>query len=176
MRGIPVLGPLKQALTFKEVKFVFGIGSMKTRFIREKIIKDIGLQPDDFVTIIHPLANIDRTATIGPGCILHAGVCIGNDAIVEGFNVIAVNSAIAPYVRIETFAMITSLVVILTGAQIGKMSFIGAHCCVTENVKIGQFVMVGVGSIVTRNVEDGLFVLGNPLRSISKTDVSTLNL
>jgi len=170
LRGIPVIGTLSEARKYKGAKFVFGIGSLKTRLLRKKILETTGLKETDFESIIHPSAVIDRTAKVGPGCIFHTGVCIGNNAEIGAFTVIAVNTAVGPYVKIAEFAMITSLVVVLTGAKIGKMSFIGSHSLITENVEIGDNVMVGVGTIVSRNLGDGLFVLGNPMRVISKTE------
>lgn len=173
MRGIPVLGTLSDAHKFPDAKFIFGIGSLKTRLIREQILNKTGLKADDFVSVIHPSAVIDRTAKIAPGCIIHPGVCVGNDAVIESFSIIAVNSAVAPYVKIGAFSMITSLVVVLTGAEVGKMTFIGSHSLITENVKVGDYAMVGVGTIVSRNIDNGLFVLGNPMRVISKTEIKT---
>jgi acetyltransferase EpsM len=170
MRGVPVAGPLHDARKYSQAKFIFGIGSMKTRLLREEILARTGLNPEDFVTIIHPSAVIDRTAKVEHGCIIHCGVCIGNDAQIGAFSIIAVNSAIAPYVKIGKFSMITSLVVILTGAEIGAMSFIGSHSCITENVKFGALSMVGAGTVVSRNLDSGVFVLGNPMRVISKLD------
>ncbi len=102
MREIPVVGVLSDCRKFSNAKFVFGIGSMKTRLIREEILGKTGLNPEDFVSIIHPSAVIDRTATVGPGCIVHSGVCIGNDVVIEPFAIIAVNSAIGPLCKDPT--------------------------------------------------------------------------
>lgn len=170
LRDIPVVGVLTDAKKFSNAKFVFGIGSLKTRTIREEILNRTGLTSEDFVTIAHPSAVIDRTANVGHGCIFHSGVVIGNDAVIEPFSIIAVNSAIGPYVKIGSFSMITSLVLVLTGAEIGKMVFIGSHSLITEKVKVGDYTMVGVGTIVSRNIDSGLFVLGNPMRIIGKSE------
>ncbi len=172
LREIPVVGTLTDAEKFPHVKFVFGIGSMKTRLIRDQILAKTGLAASAFESIIHPSVVIDRTAKIGNGCIFHPGVCVGNDAIIEPFTIIAVNSAIAPYVKIGEFSMITSLALVLTGSELGRMCFIGSHSIITENVKVGEKSMVGVGTIVSRNIDKGVFVLGNPMRVISKTTIN----
>lgn len=172
IRGVSVLGNLSMVHGFSEdVKFIFGIGSMKTRLIRQTILKRVGIPPDRFVTIIHPTAVIDESAKIGPGCIIHPGACIGNDAVIESFTIIAVNSAVGPYVHIQSFGMITSLVVILSYAKIGKAVFVGSCSCVTEHVEIGHGSMIGAGTVVSRNVDVGCFFLGNPARLINRMDV-----
>jgi sugar O-acyltransferase (sialic acid O-acetyltransferase NeuD family) len=172
LREIPVVGTLGDAKKFPHAKFVFGIGSIKTRLVRDEILAKTGLTTSSFESIVHPSAVIDRTAKIGNGCIFHPGVCVGNDAIIEPFTIIAVNSAIAPYVKVGEFSMITSLALVLTAAELGRMCFIGSHSIITENVKVGEKSMVGVGTIVSRNIDKGVFVLGNPMRIISKTSTN----
>jgi sugar O-acyltransferase (sialic acid O-acetyltransferase NeuD family) len=172
IRGIQVLGDLSLVHTFdQEVKFIFGIGSLRTRLIRQNILKKIGLPKERFVTIIHPRVVIDESAHIGYGCIIHPGVCIGNDAIIDSFAIVAVNSAIGPFAHIRSFAMVTSLVVILSNAKIGKAVFVGSCSCVTENVEIGDGSMIGAGTVVSRNVDTGCFFLGNPARLINRLEV-----
>jgi sugar O-acyltransferase (sialic acid O-acetyltransferase NeuD family) len=172
IRGIQVLGDLSLVHIFgPEIKFIFGIGSMRTRLIRQNILRKIDLPKERFVTIIHPTAVIDESACIGHGCVIHPGVCIGNDAIIDSFAIIAVNSAIGPFAQIKAFAMVTSLVVILSNAKIGKAVFVGSCSCVTENVEVGDGSMIGAGTVVSRNVDIGCFFLGNPARLINKIEV-----
>ena len=172
MRGIPVVGPLSDAINYTDCKFVFGIGSLRTRLLRQDIFNQLKLQPSQFPSIIHPSAVIDHTAKIGFGCIIHPGVVIGNDVTIENFVIIAVNSAVGPYARVMNFAMITSLSLILSSAVIGQSTFVGSCSCITEGIKVGAGSMIGVGTVVTRNLEDGVFVLGNPMRQISKVDIN----
>ena len=171
IQGIPVVGPLELAEKYPDVFFVFGIGSMKTRLIRQKIINRLNISISRFETMIHPSAVIDDSAKIANGCIIHPGVVIGNDVVVEPFSIIAVNSAIGPYVHIESFAMITSLVAVLSSARIGKSTFIGSCSCVTEHVSIGAGSMIGAGTVVSRNIDTGSFFLGNPGRLIQKIEL-----
>ena len=170
MRGVTVVGALDLAKNYTDAYFIFGIGSMKTRLIREQILKKLDIDTSRFISIIHPTAVIDSSAKIGNGCIIHPGACIGNDVVIEPFVTIAVNSAIAPYVHINSFSMITSLVVILSYAKIGKSVFIASCSCITENVEIGNGSMIGAGTVVSRNIDKGSFFLGNPGRLISKIE------
>jgi sugar O-acyltransferase (sialic acid O-acetyltransferase NeuD family) len=171
MNGIAVSGGLEEVSKYQECHFIFGIGSMRTRLIRHKIFEKLNLAPNRFATIIHPNAVIDQSARIGFGCIIHPGVCIGNDVTVENFVVIAVNSAIGPFACIKDYAMITSLAVVLSNAKVGKSSFIGSCSCITEGIEIGAGAMVGAGTVVSRNLDHGVFVLGNPMRQINKIEI-----
>jgi sugar O-acyltransferase (sialic acid O-acetyltransferase NeuD family) len=171
IRGVKVEGALTLAQNYKDAYFIFGIGSMKTRLIRNQLLEKMDIDISRFETIIHPSAVIDSSAVIGNGCIIHPGAVVGNDVVVEPFVTIAVNSAIAPYAHIESFAMITSLVVILSHARIGQSVFVGSCSCVTENIVIGKGSLIGAGTIVSRNIEKGSFYLGNPGRLINKIEI-----
>lgn len=171
LNGVLIAGDLEKVIEYPSAKFIFGIGSLKTRLIRKKIMSKLNLELTRFETIIHPQTNIDPTAIIHPGCIIHPGVCIGNDATIEPFVVIAVNSAIGPNSHIKSFAMITSLVVILSNAIIGKSVFVGSCSCITESVEVGDGTMIGVGSVISRNLPSGTFFLGNPARMINKFEI-----
>jgi UDP-3-O-[3-hydroxymyristoyl] glucosamine N-acyltransferase len=172
---VPVLGGISKASELKNnARFIFGIGSMRTRMIRHEILKKTGLEPAHFETIIHPNTSIDPTASIGPGCIIHHGVAIGNHVTLKGFNVVAVNSALGPYAYIDSLAMITSLCLVLSSSKIGKNSFIGAASCITENIVIEKGCFVGVGSMVTRSLAEGSYGIGNPFRVLKVEDVSNI--
>ena len=167
LNNIEIIGNLDLVKDFYGKKFVFGIGSMKTRLIRHKIFERLNLPDNRFQTIIHPSANIDPSAKIGNGSIIHPGVFVGNNVCLDPFSIVAVNSAIGPYSHVGRFAMITSLVTILSGVTIGKSAFIGASSCLAENIKVGSGAFIGIGSIIGRDVKPGAFVLGNPGRVIS---------
>lgn len=172
---VPVLGGIEEAAKLtNNYKFIFGIGSMRTRMNRHDILKKTGLPSDCFESIIHPHTTIDPTARIGPGCIIHHGVAIGNHVALKGFNVVAVNSALGPNSCLEEMAMVTSLCLVLSGSRIGKNSFIGAASCVTENIVIEKGCFIGVGSVVTRSVTAGSYGIGNPFRVLKVEDVSNI--
>ena len=171
INGVTVVGSLDLVEKYTDSFFVFGIGSMKTRLIRQRIINKLNIDCSRFETIIHPTAIIDDTAKIGYGCIIHPGVFIANDVVVDNFTVIAVNSVVGPFAHIGSFAMITSLVAILSSVNIGKSVFVGACSCVTENISIGAGSMIGAGTVVSRNIEAGSFFLGNPGRLINKIEL-----
>jgi acetyltransferase-like isoleucine patch superfamily enzyme len=79
-----------------------------------------------------------------------------------------VNSALGPDSFVQEFAMITSLVLVLSRAVVGRMAFVGSMTCILEDIQIGDYARVGVGSVVSRDVAENAIALGNPARSIGK--------
>jgi sugar O-acyltransferase (sialic acid O-acetyltransferase NeuD family) len=164
INGMPVLGDLKEAEKFQDVRFIFAIGSLKTQHIRMKIMSRLNLSPTQFETIIHPTALINKSVKIGAGCIIHPRVTIANNVCLGDFVITAVASTVGPYAEVGDYSMITSHVLVLSNCKIGKSVFIASSTCITENVTIGDFSRIGVGSVVGRNINSGIFAMGNPLR------------
>lgn len=168
IENIPVLGPLANAQTFKDVRFIFAIGSVKTQKLRSQLMEKTGLKAEKFETLIHPSALIDKTAKIGYGCVIHPRVTIGNNAVLGNFAIIAVASTLGPGVYIGDFAMITSHILLLSQANVGKSVFIGSMTCIVEGVTIGAMARIGVGSLVSRDIEANVVAMGNPLRKLGQ--------
>jgi sugar O-acyltransferase (sialic acid O-acetyltransferase NeuD family) len=170
--GVPVVGALELVHNYPTAKFVFGIGSFRTRSVRLEIVKRLNLPEDRYVSLIHPNAKVYSSATVGAGSIIHSGVVIGNDVDVAPFAIVTFNSAIGPRCVIGRGAMVTTLVTVLSGAVIGPCAFIGAGSCIAEGITIGPGAMVGMASAVFRDVAPGTFVLGNPARVVTNLHLS----
>lgn len=169
--GVPVMGSLDLVHQYPDALFVFGIGSFKTRLVRNDILKRLNIPDERFVTLIHPSSKIYPSATICPGCIVYPGVVICNDVVLDPFSIITFNSVVGPYAKVGRCAMVTTMVVVLSGVQIGRSAFIGVGSVLAERIKIGPGAVVIMGSIVLRSVKPGAFVQGNPARLLYRAEV-----
>lgn len=169
---VVVSGPIDNARSFpNDVKFVFAIGSFRTRMIRDQILIRLGIPRERFVTLIHPTAKIFSTSRVGFGCIIHYGTVIFNHTIVEDFCIIAANCVIAVGNYIGRGALFGSNVTTTTGVKIGYYSFTGSSASIGENIEIGPCAQIGMASLVLKDVKPGVFVLGNPSRLIDILEV-----
>ena len=84
--GFKIEGPLSKVADYPEAKFVFGIGSMRTRAIRSEIIHRLGIPIERFVTLIHPHTKIYKSAKIGYRCVIHHGNIVGANTVLGDFN------------------------------------------------------------------------------------------
>ena len=172
--NLVVEGPIEKARDYSDdVKFIFAIGSFRTRIVRSEILKRLNIADDRFETLIHPTAKIFSTAMVKHGCIIHYGTVIFNHTIVESFSVIAANCVIAVGNYIGRGALLGSNITTTTGVKIGSYSFIGSSTSVGENVEIGPGAQVGMGSLILKDISPGIFILGNPPRMLDKIDVPT---
>lgn len=170
--GVEVIGGLELARNMpSDVQFVFGIGSQRTRTIRHEIVRRIGLPDLRYETLVHPSASILLDVTIGPGCIIHPGVIVGQESILEGFNLVFTNTIVASRNHLGKFAMLTSLVSLTNQVRIGRSAFVGTASAVAEGVRIGAGAMIAMGSLVNKNVPPGVNAMGNPVRFFQKDPV-----
>ena len=171
VQGIPVLGPLGLAGEMHDVRFIFCIGSYRTRLERYQIIKRLSLPDDRYVTLVHPTAKIYSSASVGDGCIIHKGSVIADNTRLGRFVVIIYNVVIGAQNCVGDGALITSHVTTNSGVTIGPYSFIGSACAIAENVVIGPGAMVAMRSLVLRDVEPGVFQFGEPPKILKKEEV-----
>lgn len=167
-----VEGPVEKARTYDaDVKFVFAIGSHRTRMLRPLILERLAIPEERFVTLIHPSAKIFSTAVVEHGCIVHYGSVIFNHTIVEPFSVISANCVIAVGNFIGRGTLFGSSITTTTGVKTGPYSFIGSGTLIGEQVEIGPGAQIGMGSVVLKNIPAGAFVLGTPPRMLDKIEV-----
>jgi sugar O-acyltransferase (sialic acid O-acetyltransferase NeuD family) len=160
--GVRVIGSLASARDYPDADLVFGIGSHRTRLARQSIMDRLRIPSDRFISLIHPSATIYPTAKIGPGSIIHSGVVVGNDVILDRFNVVTFGAVLGPYVHLGAFSMVATLAIVLTGVTVGPGAFIGAGATIQDGISVGPGALVGMASAIYRDVPSGAVVLGNP--------------
>lgn len=171
MEGIPIVGGLSLITEYPNCQFVFGIGSHKTRNLRHKIIEQLQVPVERFVTLIHPTAIVYPHVTVGPGSIIHAGAVVGNHVKIGSFVILTFNTVIGAYGQVGDYSMITTAVVVLTNVTIEESVFIGAASTIAENLTIGAGAMIGMATAVYRDIRPGHYVLGNPARMLYQTKI-----
>lgn len=171
VEGFPVLGPLEQVHSHEDASFVLCIGSYRTRLVRYEILRRLDLPRERYATLIHPAVKIYSSATVGLGCVIHSGVLIFNNSVLEDFVLVYPNTVIGARNLICEGALVTSMVSTSTNVIIGSYSHLGTGSSVAEFVRIGPGAQVGLGSLVMKDIPPGVFCLGNPLRFLDRAEV-----
>lgn len=143
--------------------FVLAVpGSPSSFRQRGEYINSLKVNPNRFITAVHPRASIGNNVSIGYNCLIMAGVVITSNAMIKNHVCILPNSVIHHDVEVNDYTLIGSNVVIAGGTSIGNNCYIGSGTNVINGVEIGNKALVGLGSNVIRSVSENTTVAGNP--------------
>lgn len=167
--GYPILGreeDLPELVTHHGIDgTVVAIGD---NFIRSQVTDRIRKLCSDleFITTIHPDANIGRDVVIREGCVIMAGVTINPCCEVGRFCILNTHSSLDHDSTIDDFASLAPGVVTGGNCRIGAFSAIGIGAALLQGIRIGEHSLVGAGATVTRSVEGYSVAYGTPAKFI----------
>ncbi len=158
--------PRTKLSEFKDTKIIAVPGSPSSYKIRDKIISDLNLTKERFISLIHPKASVSPLAKIGSNCLIMAGVVITSNAVIGDHVCILPNTVIHHDAVIGDYTLIGSNVSIAGSVEIQNNCYVGSGTRIINNVLIGKNSLIGLGSNVIRSVPDGSKVAGNPASQI----------
>ena len=137
-------------------------------FIRSQLVERLkSLAPQlEFVSAVHPSAQIARGVSVGGGSVVMAGVVINSDSAIGDFCIVNTHSSVDHDNRLGSFSSLAPRVATGGNVSIGEGSAIGIGAVILHGRKIGQHAVVGAGSVVTRDVPELSVAYGVPAKVI----------
>ncbi|MEZ5234962.1 MAG: NeuD/PglB/VioB family sugar acetyltransferase [Acidimicrobiales bacterium] len=168
--GAVVLGTTAELERFNAPAVVVCVGSPRNYAARMRIVERLGLPADRYATLVHPLAAISRSSTVGPGSVIHAG-CVLTAAVAVGAHVALMPQVVLTHDdRVGDYATFGAGVRLAGGVCVGEGAYVGSATAVREELSIGDWSLVGMGSVVTRAVPCGEVWAGVPARFVRMAD------
>ena len=162
--GYPVLGTLAHAHNLRGAQFINCIGSDRSFRHRQHIIEKLGLDDSSFATLIHPQASVSNQATVGRGCYISFGCCVGGGVKLEAHVSLAPGAIIGHDTRIGDYSILAPATVVSGFVAVGSGCFLGARSVIKQRLHIGDSALIGMGAVVTRDVAAGDTVVGVPAK------------
>lgn len=160
--GFPVIGGTSDLAAFDDGRtdFIIGIGS---NAVREIIAQQHRV---NWVSLIHPSAQIASHVSIGAGTVVMAGAVInacanvGKHCIINSGAIVEHDNHIADYVHISPRAALGGTV------SIGPRTHVGIGAVVKNNIAICEDCIIGAGAVVVKNTTSAGTYVGVPVKKI----------
>jgi len=147
-----------------------GIVAIGDNWVRSQIVSFItGVKKQfQFVTAIHPSAQIGAEVKIGDGVVVMPLVCINSGTQVYDHVILNTHSSIDHDCQIGNYASIAPGVAVGGNCEIGDHSAISIGATVIHGRMIGKHSVVGAGSVVIKNIGEFEVAYGVPCKVIRK--------
>lgn len=160
--GFPIIGTGEVLAELNDGKtdFVIGIGN---NAVRKKISEKYDI---NWITLIHPSAQIAMNVSIGKGTVVMANVVInvcttiGEHCIINTSAVVEHDNVVGDYVHISPGAKLSGTV------TVGKHTWIGTGASIINNVDICDSCIIGAGTVVVKGIKESGTYVGVPARNI----------
>ena len=138
------------------------VGMQSKKLVYQDFQARIGIPQTQFIQLIHPSAQISRSAQLQSGLQIEPLVTISACAEL-GFGIhIKRNCSIGHHCRIGDFVTIHPGVTISSFVRIGSQTMIGSGASIKDNITIGENCMIGMGSVVLKDIPPHSIAYGNP--------------
>jgi acetyltransferase EpsM len=135
----------------------------RSRFVREAA--DRGMR---FSKLLHPMARISRSASVGEGSILNVGAIIAAQTLVGRHVIVNRAALIGHHTEIGDFVTIGPGTNIAGCCTIGEATYIGMGAIITDHLNIGSHSVVAAGAVVTEDVPSNIMVAGVPAKVVKR--------
>lgn len=161
----PMLGTIKDYKVQPEDKFILAIGDVAGR---RKVAESILERGGKFLTLIHPSAQVYRSAKIGEGVLIMPHAFVGANADVGNFCFINCHAGCGHDVKLGKFSEMAPYSAVAGGSKVGEECFFALHAVVAPKTVLGNRVVVSQGSTIQKNQPDDKLIIGVPGKSFRK--------
>ena len=171
--GYKILGKEEDLANFLSITDISGgIIAIGDNWVRKKVKEEIEKNiPDfEFVSCIHPSAQIGKNVRMGPGTAVLPGAIINSSCELGSHCILNTNSSLDHDSRIDDYVSLAPNATTGSNVVIGKCSAISLGANIIQNVKIGKHCVVGASSLVLKDIEDHSLSYGVPAKAIRKRE------
>ena len=166
INGYKVLGDREFLNNFdKEVYVVIAIAD---HCIKEELVKYLTNKNIQYETLIHPSVKINRTISIGKGCIIYQNVIMTVNINIGNHVIISPKCGIGHDSLIEDYVTVLWNVNISGSERIRQGVTLGSGCTIIQGLEIGRGSFVGAGAVVIRDIDESKTAVGVPTRYVGE--------
>lgn len=166
INGYKVLGDRSYLNNYE--KEIYVVIAVANNYVKEGLVNYLNNKNIKYATLIHPSVKLNRTITVGEGCIIYPNVImtvnikIGNHVIISPKSGIGHDSIIEDYVTILWNVNVSGAEKIRQGATLGS------GCTIIQGLEIGRNSFIGAGAVVIRDIEESKIAVGVPTKYVGE--------
>lgn len=158
----PVIGTTADIRNMDDGKtdFVIAIGN---NAVRRQIAETY---PVNWVSLIHPSAQIGMQVSVGKGTVVMAGAiinpcaAIGEHCIINTGAIVEHDNVLGDYVHLSPRAALGGTV------RVGQQTHVGIGAAIRNNITICGMCTIGAGAVVVKNIEHSGTYVGVPAKEM----------
>jgi sugar O-acyltransferase (sialic acid O-acetyltransferase NeuD family) len=167
--GYPIIGneddlpSLMRAQTIEGCIIAVG-DNWKRKLVLDKLNSKINAV--EFVTAIHPSAQIGKNVAIGIGTMIMAGAIINSDATLGKFTIINTKASVGHDCFLGDFTSLAPNATLGGNVRIGNFSAISISATLIHSITVGEHSVIGAGSVVLDNIDNLKLSFGVPAKIV----------
>src|SRR5262245_7167458 len=162
--GLPVLGPIAALRDLEHDAIVVAIGDNHTRrALTERLLAS----GERLAAVIHPLASVASSATIGEGSMISAGAIVLPRAVIGRGVIVNTKASVDHDCAVGDFAHIAPAATLGGNVRVGEETLIGLGASGVSGIVVGARPVIGAGAVVVRDVPEDVTAYGVPARITS---------
>jgi len=122
----------------------------------------------NYISAIHPNAEIGKDVQIGQGSVVMPGVTINANAIIGNHCILNTNSSLDHDGYMSNYSSLAPNVCVGANFILGRASAVCLGANIIENITVSDHSVIGAGSLVVGNIPDHVLVYGAPAKVIRK--------
>tara|TARA_B110000014_G_scaffold261212_1_gene252494 strand:+ start:26 stop:682 length:657 start_codon:yes stop_codon:yes gene_type:complete len=132
--------------------------------VNDKILR---VCPDfNFLSFVHPSASMGKSAEVGIGSVILAGVIVNSDCRIGNHCILNTNSSLDHDSVMNNFSSLAPNSTVGGNVKIGEVSSIALGANIIQNITIGKHALIGAGSVVVEDIKDFSVNYGVPSKFI----------
>lgn len=167
-RNTKIIGKINSIEKYKEFNIIITIGNINFRTLFFEKYNEY-----NFINLSHKSCYISETAKLGKGIIIHYGVYVGPDVVIDNFCHLDTNSIVEHDCILNKNIMVCPNVTICGGVNVEDNVFIGASTTIINSTNEKKIILrknsfIGAGSLINKNIGENILYYGTPLNNREK--------
>lgn len=160
--GFPIVGTGADVSSLDNGKtdFIIGVGNNE---IRKRIAEAHDV---NWVTLVHPSAQIGACVSIGKGTVVMAGAIINPCASIGEHCIINTGAIVEHDNVIGDFVHISPNVALGGTVRVGDLTHVGIGAVVRNNIQICGMSTIGAGAVVVKDIDHCGTYIGVPIKEM----------